>query len=86
MDHHALQGHLHAELHHVALATRRRLAAPAAQEGQGTVEYVALILLVGLLLGAAVAATSKTQFDLAGTVKNRLTEAINGVGEKAKAK
>ena len=84
MDHHALQGRLHAELHHAVRAVRRRVA--AAQEGQGTVEYVALILLVGLLLGAAVAATSKTQFDLAGTVKNRLTEAINGVGEKAKAK
>ena len=84
MDHHALQGRIAAELHHRATAIRRRLG--AAQEGQGTVEYVALILLVGLLLGAAVAATSKTQFDLAGTVKNRLTEAINGVGEKAKAK
>ncbi len=84
MDHHALQGHLHAELHHAARAVRRRVA--AAQEGQGTVEYVALILLVGLLLGAAVAATSRTQFDLAGTVKNRLTEAIDGVGAKAKDK
>ena len=84
MDHHALQGRLVAELHHLSCAARRRLA--TAQEGQGTVEYVALILLVGLLLGAAVAATSKTQFDLAGTVKNRLTEAINGVGEKAKGK
>jgi hypothetical protein len=84
MDHHALQGRLHAELHHLARAVRRRLA--TAQEGQGTVEYVALILLVGLLLGAAVAATSKTQFDLAGTVRDRLDEAIKGVGEKAKAK
>ena len=27
MDHHALQGHLHAELHHAARAVRRRLAA-----------------------------------------------------------
>ncbi len=84
MDHHALQGRLHAELQLAARAVRRRVA--TAQGGQGTVEYVALILLVGLLLGAAVAASSKTQFDLAGTVKNRLTEAINGVGEKAKGK
>ncbi len=84
MDHHALQGRLAAELHHLACATRRRLLDP--ERGQGTVEYVALILLVGLLLGAAVAATSKTQFDLAGTVKDRLTEAIDGVGAKAKGK
>ncbi len=52
----------------------------APQSGQGTVEYVALILLVAAVLAAAVAAASKTRFDLAGTVTKQLKTAIDTVG------
>ena len=44
-------GRLHAELHHNAVRALR------AERGQGTVEYVALILLVAAVLAAVVAAT-----------------------------
>ena len=74
MDHHALQGHLHAELHHAARAVRRRLA--AAQEGQGTVEYVALILLVAAVLAAAVALSKGQSFSLQKEITDQMKDAI----------
>jgi hypothetical protein len=81
MDHHALQGRLHAELHHVALAARRRLAAPAAQEGQGTVEYVALILLVAAVLAAAVVASNGKSFELQKEITDQIKKAIDQAGK-----
>lgn len=50
------------------------------QRGQGTVEYVALILLVAAVLAAAVAVAGKTHFDLAGLVTKQLKTAIDTVG------
>jgi hypothetical protein len=79
MDHHALQGHLHAELHHAARAVRRRLAAP--QEGQGTVEYVALILLVAAVLAAAVVASNGKSFDLQTEITDQMKKAIEKAGK-----
>ncbi len=79
MDHHALQGHLHAELHHAARAVRRRLA--AAQEGQGTVEYVALILLVAAVLAAAVVASNGKSFDLQTEITDQMKKAIEKAGK-----
>ena len=54
----------------------------AAERGQGTVEYVGLILLVGILLAGVV--TASKGFDdknsIAGAVMNRLKDAIDSVG------
>jgi Flp pilus assembly pilin Flp len=79
MDHHALQGRLHAELHHRSRAARRRFA--AAQEGQGTVEYVALILLVAAVLAAAVVASNGKSFDLQTEITDQMKKAIEKAGK-----
>ena len=52
-----------------------------AREGQGTVEYVALILLIaGVLAGVIVAGKSLRGGGIAQTVVGKLKEAIDGVG------
>lgn len=52
-----------------------------AREGQGTVEYVALILLIaGVLAGVIVAGRSLRGGGIAQTVVGKLKEAIDGVG------
>jgi hypothetical protein len=79
MDHHALQGRLAAELHHLSRAARRRLA--TAQEGQGTVEYVALILLVAAVLAAAVVASKGNSFDLQREITDQMKKAIDQAGK-----
>jgi hypothetical protein len=71
---HRAMGFAHATLHH----TLRRLAGTA---GQGTVEYVGLLLLIGGVI-AAVAAVKFDGKDVAGSIVNRLKEAIDGVGKK----
>ena len=58
---------------HVRLATEWR-----SERGQGTVEYVALILLVAALLAGVVAATKGTKFGTGG-----IAEAIVGQVKKA---
>jgi hypothetical protein len=68
-------GWAHAQLHHA----RHRLVAPSA--GQGTVEYVALLLLVAGILTAVVAAGAGKHFNIAQTVGNKLNEVIGGVGK-----
>ena len=68
-------GWAHAQLHHV----HRRLVEPAS--GQGTVEYVALLLLVAGILTAVVAAGAGKHFNIAQTVGNKLNEVIGGVGK-----
>lgn len=60
---HGAMGWLHA----------RAAAAWAGERGQGTVEYVALILLVAALLAGVVAATKGTKFGTGG-----IAEAIVG--------
>jgi hypothetical protein len=70
-------GWAHAQLHHA----RRRLAPSA---GQGTVEYVALLLLVAGILTAVVAAGAGKHFNIAQTVGNKLNEVIGGVGKSGK--
>jgi hypothetical protein len=52
------------------------------QEGQGTVEYVALILLVAVVLAGVVAATRKAGLGdggIAEVIVKRLKEAVAGV-------
>lgn len=66
-----------------AAPTLRRLVAPA---GQGTVEYVALILLVaGVLATVVAAAGSFGGKDIGQTIVDKLKEAIDGVGGPAGA-
>jgi hypothetical protein len=68
-------GRLHAEVAHA----RGRLAA---ERGQGTVEYVALIILMALLLAAVVTAVrAKGDAGIATTVVDKLKAAIDGVGD-----
>ena len=64
---------------HAALVlVRERLRS---QVGQGTVEYVALILLIAVILGAAVAAMHKDQglgTIIVGKIKDAITSAGSG--------
>jgi hypothetical protein len=55
----------------------------AGQRGQGTVEYVGLILLVGILLAGVVTASHGFQDNnsIAGAVMKKLKSAIDGVGD-----
>lgn len=53
--------------------------------GQGTVEYVALMLLVAAILGAVIAAGGTAKVgDIPTTIANKLKSAIEGVGARAK--
>ena len=63
--------------HVTALRARDRLSSPG---GQGTVEYVALILLVGAILTAVVAAGHGQNFKIAETIGHKLSDVINTVG------
>lgn len=72
---------LHLLLLTLVSAVAARLRTPP-ERGQGTVEYVALVLLVAAVLAAAVAAAGKTRFDLAKTVTEQLRAAIDSVGGK----
>jgi hypothetical protein len=64
----------------------RRLVAPSARSGQGTVEYVGLILLVALLMVGMVAAMKgfqgKQGLELAQTIVDKIREAVGQVSFK----
>ena len=61
-----------------ALATLR------CRRGQGTVEYVALILLLALVFAAVVKFGAGKDFDIGRTIVTKLKEAIDGVGNPPK--
>lgn len=61
-----------------AVAVRLRTSP---QRGQGTVEYVALILLVAGVLAVAVAAASKSSFKFGDIVTGELKQAIETVSK-----
>jgi hypothetical protein len=63
-----------------ALAPMRR------QRGQGTVEYVALILLLALVFAAVVKFGAGKDFDIGRTIVTKLKEAIDGVGDAPKSR
>ena len=68
-----IQGRIHAA---ITAALRR----PAGQAGQGTVEYVALILLIAAVLAGVIAAGQGLKGGgIAQTVVGQLKEAIEGV-------
>ncbi len=65
-----LMGRLHA----AALGAGRREA------GQGTVEYVGLLLLIAVIIGAVVAASTKVGNDgIAKAIVRKMTETIGGM-------
>jgi Flp pilus assembly pilin Flp len=54
------------------------------ERGQGTVEYVALILLLALVFAAVVKFGVGKDFDIGKTIVNKLKDAIDGVGDAPK--
>jgi Flp pilus assembly pilin Flp len=52
------------------------------ERGQGTVEYVGLILLVAGILTAVVIAGAPHGKEIGESVVDKLTDAIDGVGKK----
>ena len=63
----------------IALVARRLRTAP--QSGQGTVEYVALILLVAGVLAVAVASATKSNMGLEKIISTELKDAIGKVSK-----
>ena len=59
----------------------RAHAALLQERGQGTVEYVGLILLLGVLLAGVVGAGSKLDSGIQQTVVDKLKAAIDKVGD-----
>ena len=78
VDHHAAQGLVHARMHQATTALARRSTDP--ERGQGSVEYVALILLVGGVLAAAVALAGEANLNLAKIISKKMEDTINAVG------
>ena len=75
---HRLLGRAHAEV-------AWRLRAPGGTRGQGTVEYVALMLLVAALLTAVVAVAKGVKGDgIAGAIVEKLKDTIEGVGGRGR--
>jgi hypothetical protein len=69
-----------------AYEASRRVLSPSAQRGQGTVEYVGLILLVALLMVGMVAAMKgfqgKQGLELAETIVDKIRDAVGQVNFK----
>jgi uncharacterized protein (UPF0333 family) len=62
----------------------RAHAVLARERGQGTVEYVGLVLLLAVLLAGVVAASHNFKdTSIVATIVNKLKNAINSVGAKA---
>ena len=70
-------------LHVAALSA---LTALRRERGQGTVEYVALILLLALVFAAVVKLGVGKDFEIGKTIVTKLKESIDGVGEAPKSR
>jgi hypothetical protein len=67
---------------HAALVSRRHALAGGGERGQGTVEYVGLILLVAVLIAGVVQASrSFSDTGIADAVVKKIRGAIDGVAE-----
>jgi hypothetical protein len=85
---HRTLGRLHVCLLLSLAALTARVASHrlAPQRGQGTVEYVALILLVAAVLAAAVTAVGGKSFDLQTIIVDKLKDAISTVSDAGSKK
>jgi len=74
---------LYAHLHLAYVQLRRRLTAVGSARGQGTVEYVGLILLVSLLMVGMVAAmkgfNGNEGTELAEVIVSKIKSAVNAI-------
>ncbi len=70
----------------MGLLHAKALQALREERGQGTVEYVGVMLLLATVLTAvvAVATRNKEGFGLAETITTEISDAIKGVGPKGK--
>ena len=66
-------------LHVAALRALARLR--SGERGQGTVEYVALVLLLALVFAAVVKSGVGKDFEIGKTIVTKLKESIDGVGD-----
>jgi hypothetical protein len=64
----------------MGLLHARALQALRREDGQGTVEYVGIMLLLATVLTAVVAAANRQNFGLHTTIINEIKGAIAGVG------
>jgi len=66
----------------MGLLHTRALQALREERGQGTVEYVGVMLLLGTVLAAVVAVATKNKegFGLAETITTEISQAIKSVG------
>jgi hypothetical protein len=79
---HELQGRAHAALAHRATLRASSRAYPHGSRGQGTVEYVGLILLIAVLIAGVVSASrSFSDTGIAEAVVKKIKGAIDGVAE-----
>jgi hypothetical protein len=75
-------GFAHATVHHTLHRAHRDLA--VRQEGQGTVEYIGLILLLAGVMVAVVKAGHDSS--IASTVVKKVQDSIDGVGQAPSSK
>jgi hypothetical protein len=81
---HRALGFAHATAHHELRKAHRSLL--AREDGQGTVEYIGLILLIAGIMAAIVALKTKSGTDLGATIVGKLKDSIDGVGDPPKSK
>jgi hypothetical protein len=79
---HRAIGFAHATAHHHLQRARRAVA--AREDGQGTVEYIGLILLLAGVMVAVVKAGHDSS--IASTVVKKVQDSIDGVGQAPSAK
>jgi hypothetical protein len=76
---HRAIGFAHATIHHHLRRTHRALI--TRDDGQGTVEYIGLILLIAGIMAAVVALKTRSGTDLGATIVGKLKDSIDGVGD-----
>jgi hypothetical protein len=81
---HRALGFAHATTHHALSKAHRTMV--ARDDGQGTVEYIGLILLIAGIMAAIVALKTKSGTDLGATIIGKLKDSIDGVGDPPKSK
>jgi hypothetical protein len=76
---HRALGFAHATIQHNLNSARRALI--DRDDGQGTVEYIGLILLIAGIMAAVVALKTRSGTDLGATIVGKLRDSIDGVGD-----